>query len=74
MSVLESVRALGNVDTLNLRGCFGIRDVSALGNVHTLDLSRCFLICDVSALGNCFLLWNILNLFDCSKITDASAF
>ena len=40
-SDITDVSMLGNVHTLDLRGCKEITDVSALGNVHTLDLSYC---------------------------------
>ena len=32
---------LGNVHTLDLRGCKNVTDVSMLGNVHTLDVRFC---------------------------------
>jgi hypothetical protein len=67
-SVID-VSALGNVHTLYLNGCTGIRDVSALGNVHDLYLNGCSGIRDVSALGNVHTLY----LWRCTGITDVSA-
>jgi len=66
---ITDVSALGNVHTLKLSECQGIRDVSALGGVHTHNLSNCNGITDVSALGGV----HTLNLFGWDKITDVSA-
>lgn len=65
---VTDVRALGQVQTLTLRGT-GVSNVDALANVHTLDLSSCQRVRDVSQLGHV----HSLNLSGCTHLQNVNA-
>ena len=66
---ISNVTPLGQVHSLDLRGCVQIEDVSALSLVTNLDISWCWQVSDVSNLGAL----RTLNLRGCAKVTDISA-
>ena len=52
-SPINNVQALGDVHSLNLRGCTQLGNVSALRNVHDLNLSHCTGLIGLDALTGC---------------------
>ena len=66
----EHLMNLGNIHTLNLRGCDKITNegIKHLGNVHTLNLSNCKKITNegIKYLGDV----HILNLSNCVKVSN----
>ena len=69
-SMVQDVRPLKKVHTLNLSKCYYLLDVSPLKKVHTLNLSYCDQITDFSPLRNI----HTLILTGCHQITDFSVF